>query len=248
MMSVLERTLHRARAFAPAISIAMLMLLPVLIRRDIATASAPPAPRAAMVAAFSNAPYRIGRWIGADVPLPEAAGQQLRPTAALSRRYVHMDHAYAVDVTIIQSGDSRDMVGHHPPICYPSNGWVAVDSASPAGSSADRQGSQVQLQFADQQVSARRYEYVRRSELAGRVHIRVFNFFVLPDGRMTGSIEEVHQQTSWLQTNTSGVAQVQVLTLHDLPESVARDVTGEILGGLTSVFEAVGVRLNGPFQ
>lgn len=245
-------TIRRVRGFAPLISIAVIMLLPLWLKYDSIASEVYQVREAEIVAAVNAAPYRIGRWIGVDVPLHEVAGQHLRPTAVLSRRYVHMDSGHVVEVTIIHSGDARDMLGHHPPVCYPSNGWTAVTKSSSSASfgvavnsGATSGGGEehdiAKLDIAGLQFPAQRYEFFRSADAAGRLHIRIFNFFVLPDGLVTPDIRDVHRRTSWMRAASPGVAQVQVLTHMEFQEHAAHAAAGEILGGVQEVFQAVGV-------
>lgn len=241
-MNLARRTICRIRSVAPAISVVLALVLPLWIHRDASLAGERTIDDAAVIAAVDAAPYRIGRWIGADVPLHEAAGQQLKPTAALSRRYVHMDSGQVVEVTIIHSADARNMVGHHPPICYPSNGWTAVDAPTPL------RGNLVELAVNDQTLFAQRYEFTRSIGLAETAHIRVLSFFVLPDGLVTPNISDVHRYTPWLRSSSPGVAQVQVLTNAGFAEPVANAAAGEILGGLHKVLKAMGADFHGKSQ
>src|SRR5438477_7343006 len=75
-------------------------------------------------AAVDAVPYFIGNWTGKDDDIPAAAQKLLRPNAILSRTYSEIDtsslggrHREA-SLLIVQCRDSRDMVGHFPPICY----------------------------------------------------------------------------------------------------------------------------------
>src|SRR5688572_8404758 len=73
-------------------------------------------------AAVDQVPYFIGTWTGADVEIPVAAQKLLRPNAILNRRFVDSSpgdprSSYPVaSLLIVQCRDSRDMVGHYPPI------------------------------------------------------------------------------------------------------------------------------------
>lgn len=244
-MMQLQSAIQGIRVVAPVLCIAIVLLVPLWLQREATLAGQAQVNDEAVRRAMAHAPYRIERWIGADVPLPEAAGQLLNPTAVLSRRYVHMDDGAIADIMMIRSADARSIGGHHPPVCYPSNGWVMVEADGMQARPTQRGGSQVQLQLGNNAFNAQRYEFMRHDSLGVQAHIRVFNFFMLPDGAITSDIGEVHRYAIWLRHVTPSVTQVQVLTHMTLSESAAHEAAAGLLCGLTHVFEAAGVNFHG---
>ncbi len=85
-------------------------------------------------AAIEAVPYVIGYWTGKDDDIPPAAQKLLRPNAILSRTYIDTQPSArgprVASLLIVQCRDSRDMVGHYPPICYRAQG--ARPRVSPA--------------------------------------------------------------------------------------------------------------------
>jgi len=77
--------------------------------------------RAAAIA-VAGIPVRIGSWNGTDYPLPPSAIELLRPNATLNRVYTN-NMGREVGFLLVQCRDSRDMLGHYPPICYKGQGW-----------------------------------------------------------------------------------------------------------------------------
>ncbi len=74
----------------------------------------------------------IGTWFGRDEEIPQVAVQLLRPNIMLSRTYTDSlnrdmsKQGRTAYVLIVACKDSRDMLGHYPPICYPGQGMPLV--------------------------------------------------------------------------------------------------------------------------
>ena len=68
--------------------------------------------------------------------VPPEAQELLRPNAIFSRRFQRPGEI-GVHVLVVHCSDARDMIGHYPPICYPSSGWVSTITGNrPTSSSA----------------------------------------------------------------------------------------------------------------
>lgn len=188
-----------------------------------------------VAAALSDAPYFIeGKWIGEDArdKIPREAQQLLRPNAILSRTYTAPGEP-AMHVLVIHCGDARDMIGHYPPICYPSSGWLALEPQT---------GVDRSLQVLDHTFPMREYCFSRARNFAGEDVIRVFNTFVLPDGLVTPNIEAINRQSERLAVTTRGVAQVQVITMATVPLDKAQAAVAELLNGMSAMFQALAIR------
>src|SRR5947207_4217407 len=90
-------------------------------------------------AAVKAVPYVIGYWTGKDDEIPSAAQKLLRPNAILSRTYsdndpgrggIYRTRRRDASLLVVQCRDSRDMVGHYPPICYRAHGMTLDDAYS----------------------------------------------------------------------------------------------------------------------
>lgn len=236
---VIIRRLHQA---APLISLAAALILPKLLPHDSAGADYDGAALAAVAAAVESVPYRVDEWVGRDVPIPETARRLLRPNAMLSRRYVHLTTGRRIDFSIVHCSDSRDMLGHYPPACYPANGWL---STSNYVDEVDvNHGSAVTLAWNDQSIPARMYHFSRGTDAANESHIRIFNFFVLPDGTVTRDVEDVGLRVNWLGARVQGVAQIQILTDQHMTFDDSADAAGEILEGVKVLLDSLRVRPN----
>ena len=89
--------------------------------------------------------------------------------------------------------------------------------------------------------AVRQYEF-RRAEAGGwESTIRVMNFFVLPDGRVTAELDEIERRSERLALAVSGVAQIQVVTPAAMPQADAETAAGELLEGMPELLTALGL-------
>lgn len=231
--SYTSSTLHRA-APATSVAIAVLLTLWITVRHDPANASLTRA--MCLEEARHAAEYQIGRWIGHDVALPEPSSQILAQRVVLSRRYVNLDHGQVMDVLIMHCDNARDMLGHHPPICYPAHGWTQHKRPG-----TEQTNQVANLSWVMNHWPAQSYEFSRAVMGGQTAQIRIINFFILPEGVVTPDIRHVQRRANWLKTDRSGVTQVQVL-IHDSTSSPCSiDGVKEILNGLSPLFAALGV-------
>jgi hypothetical protein len=163
--------------------------------------------------------------------VPKEAQRLLEPNAILSRIY-QSPAGPSVQILLIHCGDARDMIGHYPPICYPSAGWVQI----PVQHDTD-----IALRVNNVRLPVHQYSFQCFGE-RGRVEtIRIFNAFILPDGRVTRQIDELNRQSERLAVSVQGVAQLQVITSASVPLDEAIDAAGEILSGMPQLFDALKV-------
>ena len=73
-------------------------------------------------APIDQIPHRVGRWTGADLPVPDDVAAMLSPDS-ITRR-VYSDLGYDVHVWVIY-WSSQNMVNgyHHPDVCWPNRGF-----------------------------------------------------------------------------------------------------------------------------
>ena len=126
----------------------------------------------ASISAGHAVPYKLGNWVGSDVESPPSAIQMLKPNVVVSRYYENTETGEALSLLLTHCKDARNLVGHYPPVCYPSSGY-ATDFNERVG-----------LTVGDCEISLTEYAFVREyeDELEGTV---VANFMVLPDGQIS---------------------------------------------------------------
>ena len=167
----------------------------------------------AAAAAVAQVPYVIGYWTGTDEKIPPAAQKLLRPNAILSRLYSDNAPAAApspaddlraqqrtVHLLIVQCRDSRDMLGHYPPVCYRSRGDV-MESKNCGPRDWTVNGMTIpgyEYQFT--QVQAQRTE-----------RIVVYNFLIVPGRGIVRDMKGVEQAAEDYQQRYYGAAQFQVV-------------------------------------
>ena len=117
-------------------------------------------------------PKRLGPWWATDVPVPASAVTLLRPNALLSREYVNLDNGAKATFLLVHCGDARDILGHYPPVCYPSAGWV--------------EQSREPKQWSVNGISIPGFEYrFAAVPASGLPSLVVMNTMLLPDGRLS---------------------------------------------------------------
>jgi hypothetical protein len=151
-------------------------------------------------------PYVIGYWTGKDDDIPVAAQKLLRPNAILSRTYSDNDpsgvrtrHREA-SLLIVQCRDSRDMVGHFPPICYRAHGMTLDEKYS----------GPRDWQVKDLTIPG--YEYQFTQLFQGQTfRTTVYNFLIVPGRGIVRDMKGVEQAAEDYQERYYGAAQFQVV-------------------------------------
>lgn len=251
MNRALLHRLVRLHDLAPALSLAIALAIPVVLNLDPEQAPTAGPARERVISAIDDVPYSIGPWVGRDIPLPEAAIKLLRPNATLSRRFSNLMTNQRIDLLLVHCGDARDMLGHFPPVCYPNFGWIPAHEAAPEQQmprdpNTDRHGGRpITLTVDGATFPASMYEFWRIQDWSSESRIRIFNLFVLPDGRVTHTIDDVSRGTSLLGASIYGVAQVQLVTDAGMSLDDAVAAAEAVLSGLDRVFNELGVQRDG---
>lgn len=236
------RTIIRNRvvATAPWLTLVLLICLGWAMPSRVEHSAEAEARKAQIAAAMESVPRFVGQWVGEDSEVPPAAQKLLRPNAIFSRNYARLTRdggpPQHVQVIVVHCGDARDMIGHYPPICYPSSGWVALP---------DNQNRATELVFEKRRFPVQVYRFVRVDEDGRERVIRIFNAFVLPDGSVSRDIADIHRQSERLAVSTQGVAQVQIVTSALIGDEQATEAAVELLAGMTDLFDALGLEQGG---
>src|ERR1051326_3777057 len=177
-------------------------------------------------AAIAAVPYTIGSglWTGEDDEVTPAAQKLLRHPAILARTYkenapdsVHGGHRQA-SLLIVQCRDSRDMVGHYPPICYRAHGMTA--EAFGEISDASR-GLKRDWKVGDLTIPGTEYRFTHRE--MGELHRTVvYNFFIVPGHGIARDMKDVENAAEDYQQRYYGAAQFQVVFSGAVAEEIGR--------------------------
>ncbi len=225
---------NRLLVAAPWVTVVTLALLSMALPNRTAAIVSSDARRNEIARAFEDVPYFIGRWVGENPEkgnIPREAQKLLKPNAILNRRYLSPGGPW-MHVLVVHCGDARDMIGHYPPICYPSAGWTEM----PAHANSDRTITVMGRPFPVREYGFKGYLEGGREEV-----IRIFNAFILPDGTVTRDIDDINRQSERLSVAVQGVAQVQVITSGRVSADEAINSAEEVLSGMNGLLTALRV-------
>ena len=227
-----------ALSASPWLAVALLLALSVALPNRNQPSPQSEIRRAQIAKSFAEVPVFIDNWVGREEIVAQEAQKLLRPNAILSRRYDLMGEPRgSVQVLVVHCGDARDMIGHYPPICYPSAGFIE-DRVSENRDTA--------ISVAGRTLPVRQYVFHRARDRASLEQLRVFNAFVLPDGTVTREIDDINKQSERLAVTVQGVAQMQVVTPAAMPLDQALNAAQELLGGMDGLFQALNVGQGAP--
>ena len=170
-------------------------------------------------ASIDSIPYVIGDWVGVDTEIKQEALRILDANVSLSRSYRNLKTGWTATLLLVQSADTRSLLGHYPPVCYPSQGWTLLSTVPysiPASPSA--------IQSTEYSFS---YEALSQS-----AQIRVLHFTVLPDGRTAPDMELLEVAARNNQVKYLGGASIQFVLDAGLPEDERAEVCGNLAKAL----------------
>lgn len=227
-ISILRR-LHRLNVAAPYAALAALAASAVLLHRHVTAPEVLAARNAEIVKAFDAIPYRLGPWLGSDVPLPAGATEILAASAVVSRRFDELGTSRRAILGLVHCGDVRDMLGHYPPNCYPSSGYMPCEQ--------DHEPVVVRIAGAARDAMLYRFRRVDRDGMQREVTI--IGVFVLPGTGFTADMRAVRAGASDRRVSEKGIGQLQVvmdgLVERDEAIAVAEDLVGRLPPGVIAV-------------
>jgi len=173
-------------------------------------------------AAIESLPLMIGSWVGSDATddIPRQAQILLKPNKILSRRYADtsvasLNRPRTAYLLIVQCKLASDMVGHFPPICYPSHGMETIE---------DEKRDWV---VNDLRITGKEYQF--RQTKDGQTQIStVYNFLIVPGRGIVRDIKGVEQAAEDYQQRYYGAAQFQVVFTEPSNEPMTRAEHDEI--------------------
>lgn len=181
-----------------------------------------------VAASIEALPYKIGDWIGTDVEVQPAAVQLLNPNKLFQRRYRHAGSGQMAQVLIVHCGNTRDMLGHFPPVCYPAHGWVQLEARP------------VEVRITETGAPAMAYRF-KRSLGEIETEMVVTNFFVLPGTvQITApDMKALNDAAQSLVSSSLGSAQVQIVTDPTLTDKQRAEIVDGFLAAIEPVIRAV---------
>jgi len=130
--------------------------------------------------------------------VPRSARELLSANVILSRRYHNPNTGQSVSLLLVHCKDARDIAGHYPPNCYPSQGWT------------QRNREDYTWGIAGDSVPVRSYLFTMERP-TGDQKMRVLNTLLLPDGELTREMSVVRQAAADYQARFYGAGQLQVV-------------------------------------
>ena len=158
---------------------------------------------ARIAATVRNLPLGVGRWVGRPEEIPASAQKLLKPNAIRAIRFADTGADYLwnpreVSYVVVQCRRPGDMVGHYPPICYPSLGWEAVSTAARTVTAGGRR------------LPVTEYEFVKRDQDREYRKI-VYNFMVVAETGVSRDRSGIEAAAEDYQQRYYGAAQFQLV-------------------------------------
>lgn len=175
-------------------------------------------------------PYRIGNWIGVDKEIRQDALRMVGANLSLSRVYKNLQTGRTATLLLVQSADARSLLGHYPPVCYPSQGWSKI------GSSLRRIPTEMGAIFATEYSFA--YE-----TLEATAQLAVLHFSILPNGRTAPDMGPLETSARNNATKFFGGSSLQIIVDANIPEFERGQIYEELLRAVSSWIDATRIEL-----
>jgi len=173
-----------------------------------------------------------GEWTTSkDDRLPQSAEQLLHPNCELDRLYtsraIRVNSLPAqASLLVVQCKDSRDMVGHYPPICYPAAGRPNVAKSA------------FKLMINGKPLGGTEYQFLFRKPV-GEDRQCVYNFFVVPGKGIVADMDGVQEAGKDYQRRYYGAAQFQVVMDADYAQELREKIFKAIIGANLRAIEVL---------
>lgn len=194
---------------------------------------------AAVRAAVERLPSRVGPWVSYDVAPTPGAVRLLKPNVLHQRRWVNTATNEGVSVLVVHCGDTRDMLGHYPPVCYVGQGMSLASRGewSPAGvGTAGRTWSEGGEAAAGVKVPEYEFVAVRGARTEG---VWVRNAMLLPGVGLGRDMTDVQKAARNVTRRYFGAGQIQLVFPHEYSERQRERITREVLAIYRDVLETV---------
>lgn len=181
--------------------------------------------------AVSLIPFNIGDWIGTDTEIRQEALKILDANCTVSRVYRNLKTQHTATLLLVQCADARSLLGHYPPVCYPSQGWSELSSKlEPVPPSYGAFGA-TSYTFG--------YDLMQQS-----TSLRVLHFTVLPDGRIAPNMSLLETAARDRRYTFCGGASVQMIVDSGLTESEQKEALDMLFQAASPWIEVVRAGLS----
>ena len=140
----------------------------------------------------------------------------LKPVQALRRTYRNLKTGQEITVSVIACGQTRDLIGHEPGICFVGQGWKKSRQLN------------AEWQTDRGQVNGRYYRFrVHRGGVSATN--TVTSVLVVPGGESTGDTRDVAEAASDFRKNPFGALAIQMQSTSSFDDTVWQSVSSQFL-------------------
>lgn len=161
--------------------------------------------------AVAAIPYRIGGWVGVDQEIRQEALRILDANVSLSRTYRNLETGATATLLLVHCDDARRLLGHYPPVCYPSQGWTQVAASVREFDEPDAVWRATDYTF--------EYDTLQESARLGVLH-----FTALPDGRKAPDMALLEAAARDRRAKGLGGASIQIVLDANLDEQTRTEM------------------------
>jgi len=191
----------RAGQLAPFVVLAFFIAFGYAFGKSGVPSSVMDARSAAVALALDDVPLRHRGWVAELAPYPAEAQEILHTRALRAWRFTELGTGRAALLGIVYCGDVRDMNGHYPPVCYPSQGWRRATEAE----------TDVPVELEGRSFSARLWRFEMIAPDGSTRRISVVAFFIYPEGAPTSDVASIGERAGRRADSQLGVAQMQLV-------------------------------------
>jgi hypothetical protein len=189
----------------------------------------------AAIERFAQNP-NAGDWVGTECDdVPREAQKLLKPNKILSLQYkdasvASITRPRTVNLLIVQCKLASDMVGHFPPICYPSHGMENLCTDKKA-KGWPRDWKVQSEKFGQMTIPGMEYQFSLTKD--GQTMVTtVYNFMIVPGRGIVRDIQGVEEAAEDYQQRYYGAAQFQVVFQSASSDQMSREERDEIFSTL----------------
>lgn len=179
-------------------------------------------------------PYKIGPWLGEDMTVAPAAVKLLQPNSIIQRQYADPSTGRTLHMLFVHCGNTLDMQGHYPPVCYPAHGWREVDRKP------------VSVPAASASLPATRYTFSRVMDGLER-RMSVINLIVVPrnDEQFFADMTALNRASQSVRTAGLGAAQVQIVSMNDQVDLERDPAVAQFMQAIDPVLRVIAEGVTG---
>lgn len=171
-------------------------------------------------------PERSGRWFSVVLPTTESAVKLLKPNVLEQRRWTDGVTGRSVSVLLVHCGDTRDILGHYPPVCYPGQGWRLAATHD------------WEMTLGGRKYQLPEYEFVAVRG-SSTVSLSVRNAMLLPGVGLGRDMDDVVEAARNVSRRFMGAGQIQVIFHEDTNVEERDRLTAEMIEIYRPVLETL---------